>query len=105
MADVKRQNEAIPTPLQPLPLHVKHTHVPTVTLAAVINHTAHTTALVLPSSVSIVTELQAGRQGNIGRVAGLRRNCLFTICGPQKNSTPKERRSSSQEDKAVGARS
>jgi hypothetical protein len=41
-----------PLPLQPLPLHVKHTHVPTVTLAAVINHTAHTTVLVLPSSIS-----------------------------------------------------
>ena len=85
MADVKRQNEAIPTPFEPLPLHVKRTHVPTVTLAAVINHTAHTTALVLPSSVSTVTEPQAGRQDNVGRVLGLRRNCLFTIYGPQKN--------------------
>jgi len=47
-----------PPPLfQPLPMHVKRTHVPAVTLAAVINHTAHTTALILPSSVSTVTEL------------------------------------------------
>ena len=80
-----------PHPLQPLPLHVKLTHVPTVTLAVVINHTAHTTALVLPSSVSTVTELKARLQGNTGRVPGLKRNCLFTICGAQKTFSSKKK--------------
>jgi hypothetical protein len=103
MADVKRQNKAFPTPLQPLPLHVKRTHVPTVTLAVVINHTAHATALVLPSSVSTVTELHARPQGNTGRVPGLKRNCLFTICGAQKTFRSKRKKELHQQGQSDGS--